>query len=104
MRLGSVVLAGAVALGATAAAHADEAGLLYKLASAVSLPSTDSGWDYIKMQPGTGRLFLARDVDGLTVFDVDQNKAIATVENSKGANGPLLLPQYNRGYVANTEG
>lgn len=104
MRLGSVVLAGAVAFGATAAAHADEAGLLYKLESAVSLPSTDSGWDYIKMQPGTGRLFLARDIDGLTVFDVDQGKAIATVENSKGANGPLLLPQYNRGYVANTDG
>jgi hypothetical protein len=104
MRLGSVVLAGAVAFGATAAAHADQAGLLYKLESAVSLPSTDSGWDYIKMQPGTARLFLARDVDGLTVFDVDQNKAITTVENSKGANGPLLLPQYNRGYVANTDG
>lgn len=104
MRLRSLVLAGAVALGATAAAHADDAGLLYKLDSAVALPSTDSGWDYIKMQPGTGRLFLARDVDGLTVFDVDQNKAIATVDNSQGANGPLLLPQYNRGYVANTDG
>jgi DNA-binding beta-propeller fold protein YncE len=56
------------------------------------------------MQPDTGRLFLARDLDGLTVFDVDRQKAIATVENSVGANGPLLLPQYNRGYVAMTDG
>jgi hypothetical protein len=56
------------------------------------------------MQPGSSRLFLGRDADGLTVFDVDQGKVVATVENSKGANGPLLLPQYNRGYVANTDG
>ncbi|WP_129775874.1 YncE family protein [Peristeroidobacter soli] len=104
MSLRSLAIAGAVAFGATAAAQAGDAGLLYKLEATATLPSTDSGWDYIKMQPGTSRLFLARDVDGLTVFDVDQNKALATVENSKGANGPLLLPQYNRGYIANTDG
>lgn len=104
MRLRSLVIAGAAALGATAAAQAGDAGLLYKLEATATLPSTDSGWDYIKMQPGTSRLFLARDVDGLTVFDVDQNKATSTIENSKGANGPLLLPQYNRGYIANTDG
>jgi hypothetical protein len=104
MRLRSLVIAGAVAFGATAAAQAADPGLLYKLESTATLPSTDSGWDYIKMQPGTSRLFLARDVDGLTVFDVDQNKVLTTVENSKGANGPLLLPQYNRGYIANTDG
>ncbi len=75
MRLRSLVIAGAVAFGATAAAQAADPGLLYKLESTATLPSTDSGWDYIKMQPGTSRLFLARDVDGLTVFDVDQNKA-----------------------------
>ena len=83
---------------------AAESGLLYQLESEVALPSTNSGWDYIKMEPNSGRLFLARDRDGLTVFDVDQSKAIATVGNSIGANGPLLLPQYNRGYVAMTDG
>lgn len=104
MRLGSLVLSTAVAFGVTAVAQADDVGLLYKFASSVTLPSTEIGWDYIKMQPGTSRLFLARDADGLTVFDVDQGKVITTVENSKGANGPLLLPEYNRGYVANTDG
>ena len=104
MRLRSLVLCFAAAVGATAVARADEVGLLYKFESAVTLPGTEIGWDYIKMQPGTSRLFLARDADGLTVFDVDQDKVITTIENSKGANGPLLLPQYNRGYVANTDG
>ena len=103
MQLRSLMMA-AVAVGATALAHADDAGLLYKHASTVTLPSTEIGWDYIKMQPGSSRLFLARDADGLTVFDVDQGKVVTTVENSKGANGPLLLPQYHRGYVANTDG
>ncbi|HEY0684176.1 MAG TPA: hypothetical protein VGD45_17720 [Steroidobacter sp.] len=104
MQLRSLVMTAAVALGATGLAQADDAGLLYKFSSSVTLPSTEIGWDYIKMQPGSSRLFLARDADGLTVFDVDQGKIVTTVENSKGANGPLLLPQYNRGYVANTDG
>src|SRR5215207_8485687 len=37
------------------------AGLLYQQESAVTLPSTNSGWDDIKMQPNSSRLFLARD-------------------------------------------
>lgn len=78
--------------------------LLYTLEHATTLPSTDTGFDYIKMQPGTNRLFMARLADGLTVFDVDTNKTITTVENSVGANGPLLLPEYNRGYVAMDDG
>lgn len=105
MRLRSLVLSAAAAsAGLAAGAQAGDAGLLYKLESSVTLPATEIGWDYIKMEPGSSRLFLARDADGLTVFDVDQGKVITTVENSKGANGPLLLPEYQRGYVANTDG
>lgn len=104
MQFRSLLVIAAVVSGITGMARAENAELLYNLDSAVTLPSTEIGWDYIKMQPGTSRLFLARDADGLTVFDVDQGKLITTVASSKGANGPLLLPQYNRGYVANTDG
>lgn len=86
------------------AAPAAAADVLYKLDRSVTLPSTDTGWDYIKMQPGSSRLFIARDKDALTVFDVDTGKVVATVDNSVGANGPLLLPEYDRGYVAMTDG
>jgi hypothetical protein len=82
--------------------HAQD--LLYVLERSATLPSTDTGWDYAKMEPGTSRLHIARDGDGNTVFDVDANRAIATVGNSKGANGPLLIPQHDRGYVAMTDG
>lgn len=98
-----LLTAGAVACLA-AAIPAQAGNLLYTLEATATLPSTDTGWDYAKMQPNSNRLFIARDKDGLTVFNVDTNKAIATVENSIGANGPLLLPEYNRGYVAMTDG
>jgi len=74
------------------------------LESATVLPSTDTDWDYIKLEPHKNRLFIARRKDGLTVFDVDQKKAISTVANTNGANGPLLPPALNRGYVVNTDG
>lgn len=93
-----------VILLAAPAFAADTPSLLYRERSVVTLPSTDTYWDYIKFEPGTSRLFMARVEDGLTVYDVDRNEAVATVENSVGANGPLLLPQYNRGYVAMTDG
>lgn len=103
--LRSILLAATSVLSCSAlAAQAADSNLLYTLEATATLPSTDSGWDYIKMEPNGSRLFMARDKDGLTVFDVDKNKAIVTVDNSVGANGPLLLPQHNRGYVAMTDG
>lgn len=77
---------------------------LYRLVAAPTLPSTDSDWDYIKLEPNGQRLFIARRKDGLTVYDVETRKVIGQVANSVGANGPLLLPQFNRGFVAMTDG
>lgn len=94
----------AVAGSAVSTMSASAGDLLYTLERTTALPSTDTGFDYIKMQPGTSRLFMARLKDGLTVFDVESQAVVATVENSAGANGPLLLPEYNRGYVAMDDG
>lgn len=94
----------ALALALLAAQPAVAADLLYTLERSVRLPSTDTGWDYIKMEPGGRRLFMARLKDGLTVYDVDRNRAVGIVADSVGANGPLLLPEYDRGYVAMSDG
>lgn len=104
MKVRSILLSFMAAMLGMSAAHAADSGLLYTLDRTATLPSTNTGWDYIKMEPRSSRLFMARDKDGLTVFDVDTNKVITTVGNSVGANGPLLLPDYNRGYVAMTDG
>ncbi|HRP86973.1 MAG TPA: hypothetical protein PLS34_05575 [Gammaproteobacteria bacterium] len=104
MTPGSRLLASVVTACMSTLAPAQAGELLYTLADTATLPSTDTGWDYIKMEPKSSRLFMARDKDGLTVFDVDANRAVTTVDDSVGANGPLLLPEYNRGYVAMTDG
>ena len=98
------VISIAAALLAGSAAPALAGDQLYTLESATTLPSTDSDWDYMKLEPHGARLFIARRKDGLTVYDVDTRKVITTVANSTGANGPLLLPQFNRGYVVTTDG
>lgn len=100
-----LLTATAIALSCAAVSlPAAAADLLYTLKASKTLPSTDTGWDYVKMEPGSNRLFMARLKDGLTVFNVDTNSVITTVENSVGANGPLLLPEYNRGYIAMSDG
>jgi outer membrane protein assembly factor BamB len=79
------------------------AGPLYTLENATTLPSTNTGWDHVSLDAATGRLFMDRRLDGLTVFDINTHSA-TTVENSKGANGALLVPEFNRVYVACTDG
>ncbi len=93
-----------ISLGAVAITSIAAADPLYTVEKAVVLPSSDSDWDYIKLEPHGTRLFIARRKDGLTVYDVKSHKVVGQVANSVGANGPLLLPQFNRGYVAMTDG
>jgi len=83
---------------------ASAAGPVYVLESATTLHSTNSSWDYISLDQAGGRLFIARRLDGLTVFDINTKTVISTVENSKGANGALLVPEFNRVYTAMTDG
>lgn len=101
----SIPLAAAAMLLTTGPALAQDAApdLPYVMTGSVTLPSSDTGWDYVKFEPGSSRLFMGRLADGLTVYDVDRGQAV-TMENSTGANGPVLLPQYNRGYVAMADG
>lgn len=72
--------------------------------SATTLPASNSSWDYIALDQPTGRLFMARRANGLTVWDTKSRRVIATVENSKGANGVVLIPEFNRAYTAMTDG
>jgi DNA-binding beta-propeller fold protein YncE len=78
--------------------------VFYAQEAAVTLPSSNTGWDYIAYDAATGRLFLDRRADGLTVFDVNRQTVVGTVENSRGANGTRVLPEFGRGYVAMTDG
>lgn len=102
MKLFHAALTVALLCGSAAAQQAGP--LPYRMTGTVTLPSTDTGWDYVKFEPGSARLFMARLKDGLTVYDVDRGRAVTTLPNSAGANGPVLLPQFDRGYVAMDDG
>jgi len=106
MNLKSTMLAAAL-LGAAGVASAGAplaAGSNYRFESATVLPSTNTDWDYLAFDAARSYLFIARRGDGLTVFDVKSNKVVANVAGTTGANGVLLLPQFDRAYVVNTDG
>ncbi|MBN8843138.1 MAG: hypothetical protein J0H88_07810 [Sphingomonadales bacterium] len=97
-------LSAALVASGPAAAQEAPPELPYTMTGSVTLPSTNTGWDYVKFEPGSARLFMGRLEDGLTVYDVDRGQAVMTLPNSIGANGPILLPKYDRGYVAMADG
>ena len=75
-------------------ARAAEPDLL--LDKAVTLPSTDTGWGGLAFDQAGNRLFLARGADGLTVFSTADQKPAATLDNSKGVTGVVLVPDADR--------
>lgn len=86
------------------AIQASQSGELYVLDAEARLPSSDTSWDYMKLEAGTPNLYVARRKDGLTLFDAQQMRFVHRLANSEGANGPVLLPKLGRGYVAMTDG
>lgn len=87
---------------AQAAAPADER--LYHREQQVQLPGAGSSWGFIALDPSRPYLFLARRENGLSVFDVDKQRPVRTIEQSTGANGVVLVPELNRLLVLNTDG
>ena len=69
--------------------------------SAQTIPSTDTAWGGIALEPGGERLFIARQADGLLVWNTKTREA-RTVEDSRGAAVVVLVP--GRAYAVTTEG
>lgn len=87
---------------AQTAAPADER--LYHREQQVQLPGSGSSWGFIALDPTRPYLFLARRENGLSVFDVDKQRPVRTLEQSRGANGVVLVPELDRLLVLNTDG
>ncbi|MDL5592195.1 hypothetical protein QS468_05735 [Bacillus subtilis] len=81
-----------------------DAPLLYTLNAAKALPGDGHSWGFAALQPQSAQLFVARRENGLSVFDVDQQKLLKTLDNSAGANAVAFVPERNRAYVANMDG
>jgi len=73
----------------------------YHLSSTLPLGGT-SGWDYLTFSNETRQLFIARKDPGVTVVNVDTQKVVGVVENTKGVNGIALAGEFNRGFTSNS--
>lgn len=95
-------LALALNAGAWAAPASDARG--YHREQRVTLPGSGSSWGFIALDPSRPYLFVARRENGLSVFDVDKQRAVKTLEQSEGANGVVFVPPLDRLLLLNTDG
>lgn len=95
-------LAAVLALLVSASALAEPP--MYHREHRVTLPGSGHSWGFVGLDPTRPYLFVARRENGLTVFDVQRQRAVQTVAQSEGANGMVFVPELDRVFVLNTDG
>lgn len=100
---GRALLATCLAVALWPAARAAEPGG-WRLEKVVTLPSSNTGWDYQSLDERRGRLFIAHRQDGLQVYDVAKGRLVTTLRQSTGANTSALAPEFDLGIAGTTDG
>lgn len=77
---------------------------VYQLAAAVPMKGKAPSWDYVTLDAKSGRLFIGRRAEGVTVYDTRVGKVIKTIDRSEKANGAVIVAEFDRGYTANGDG
>jgi len=78
--------------------HADDVTKPYHILQKVKLPG-DSGWDYLKVDSETRRLYVTHETEVL-VLDADTYKLIGTIEGIQGAHGIALARKLGKGFIS----
>lgn len=60
----------------------------------------DGGWDYLKIEPDSRRLFISRATH-VMVIDADSGKSVGDIPDTPGVHGIALAPELNRGFTSN---
>jgi DNA-binding beta-propeller fold protein YncE len=77
----------------------------YQLESALVIPSPSApSWDYLTYDSAHDRLLIARRDDGILIYDAKTKKITGAIEDSKGGNSTVLIPELDRGYVVKQDG
>ncbi|MEY2881059.1 MAG: hypothetical protein RLZZ15_3439 [Verrucomicrobiota bacterium] len=77
----------------------------YRLENALTIPSSSlPNWDYLCFDSSRDVLYIARRDDGVLIYDAKQEKITGVIENTKAGNATTLVPEFDRGYVTNTDG
>jgi len=59
----------------------------------------DGGWDYLTVDPGGRRLFIARSTR-VMVVDEGSGKLLAEIPDTPGVHGVALVPELGRGFIS----
>jgi YVTN family beta-propeller protein len=97
-RISLTVLAGALALAATAIA-ADVTGTDYKVVTTWKLGG-DGGWDYLTSDGDGHRLFITRGTH-VMVVDTESGKQVGDIPDTPGVHGVALDFELGRGFTSN---
>jgi len=98
-----ILLTIAVAAVITAAAHAVAAGLPLRFVANATLPGPSNRFDYMSLDPGTNRLYIAHmDAGQILVFDVKRRRVLQTIE-APGVHGVIAVPRLHRVYASATD-
>ena len=76
----------------------------HRLEAAVALPGDAPDWDYLSLDPVRHRLFIAARGAGMLVYDLEARRLDRTLEDTKGANASLQVPEFDRLYTINQDG
>ncbi|HEY8670022.1 MAG TPA: YncE family protein [Terriglobales bacterium] len=60
----------------------------------------DGGWDYLKIDPDSRRLFISRSTH-VIVIDADSGKSVGDIPDTPGVHGIALAPDLGRGFTSN---
>jgi len=60
----------------------------------------DGGWDYLKMDSDSRRLFISRGTH-VMVIDADSGKPVGDIPDTPGVHGIALAPEFRRGFTSN---
>jgi len=83
-----------LALGGAAAAHSE-----YHVISKIPVGG-EGFWDYMTMDSAARRLYVSHATK-VVVIDMDSQKIVGEIADTKGVHGIALAPELNRGFVSN---
>ncbi len=77
----------------------------YQLESALTIKSpTAPSWDYLTYDSSRDTLYIARRDDGILIYDAKAKKITGALEDTKGGNSTVLVPEFDLAYVINQDG
>jgi DNA-binding beta-propeller fold protein YncE len=72
----------------------------YHVISRYAVGGHDTGYDYLRLQPGTRRLFVAH-ATRVEVLDADTGKKVGEISDTPGVHGIAFAPEFGHGFTSN---